>query len=230
MSTPSVPFQRPPFAREIGAFPLFRQETDHTCGPAAVRMVLSYYSLDVSEAEVAERCLTLPTGTLHWGIDAALDEYLAPLRLESELSGMVSERRVIRSLAKDRPVVVLFATSNELSEGEPCLHYGVLIGLDEMRGVVTIANPFGRREELALAPWWERFSLEDRFLPDYGSIAVDLDLLQPRTCFLIHRRTTLSRIMRSIGRWWLRLFGPLRNDCSLGARRRAQFRAPASRS
>jgi hypothetical protein len=166
---------------------VYRQETDHTCGPASMRMVLEKLGRDVPESELAKSALTLPWGTLHWTEASALNAAVRPLGLRADMVADAPDEyaRIRDSIARDRPVVFLWGTDNDFAPGEKCLHYSVLVGIDEKAGTVTIANPFGYLEKVGLADWWRRFSLAPDTLPATGNAAVASGLLKPRTAFFV---------------------------------------------
>ncbi len=53
--------------QNLPSFPYYGQETDHSCGPACVRMALKYLTeTDYGEAEIYNGCQTTPGGTYLW--------------------------------------------------------------------------------------------------------------------------------------------------------------------
>lgn len=66
-------------------------------------------------------------------------------------------------------------------------HYIVLLGIDEKKEIVTIANPFGYKEDMNLNEFWERISLDYKYLHSnllYLPLK-KIGLYRPRTCVII---------------------------------------------
>jgi hypothetical protein len=166
---------------------VYKQETDHTCGPASMRMVLEKLGVNVPESTLAKSALTTPWGTLHWFEASALNKYVKPLGLQASMVSNAPDeyQQIKNSLAQDRPVAFLWAVPDDLAGGVPCLHYSVLTGIDEKAGTVTIANPFGYMQTVPITDWWKRFSLDSQFLPTVGKAGVATGLLKPRTAFIV---------------------------------------------
>lgn len=187
------------FSHEVGDFQgkIYRQLTDHTCGPAAIRMLLLHYGIDVPEGDIAEQCFTLPSGTLHWGADNALDYFLRPIELHSNFTAPTNYKRIKQSIAENHPVLFIYATENDFEQGEKCLHYSLVIGIDEKHEFISIANPFGRIEKLTFDDWWERFTLMERYMPSLEKFAVDIGILKERTSFIVQKRTWYSVLYKN---------------------------------
>ncbi len=171
----------------IKNFPILRQETDHTCGPASARMVLKYFGYEIDESKLALKCLTLPPGTIHWTLKRGFEYYLNKIGYGiymSENEDNIYENIVSEIQAK-RPVVFIYATIDDFHPPNKVIHYGVLIGINEIEKKVLIANPFGKLEEMPIEEWWNRFSLLPQFLTTFQIYLVKLRLLKPRTAFII---------------------------------------------
>ncbi|MFH1538224.1 MAG: C39 family peptidase [bacterium] len=170
-------------------FPVYKQETDHTCGPACVRMTLLHLGMDVPERKIARRCLTFPAGTLHWTLLYAFRYYLRKIGYTVNMVENDPDIycRIIGELAAGRPVPFIFAVIDEFHPPKKVTHYGVVAGINEPAGAISIANPFGRIEEMDLQEWWERFSLYPEHLPPHFKPIVRLGLLKPRTALILKK-------------------------------------------
>lgn len=173
------------FKKELYDFPVFRQQTDHTCGPASVRMVLKYFGKDISEKDIAKKCRTFFFGTLHWTFASGYRYYIEQIGKRSEMIEDISYEEIKKSLERENPVIFLFATIDEFHPPKQTLHFAVIIGIDEVEKKVTIANPFGRIEKMDILEWWDRFSLHPRYTAKMYRAFVKLGLLKPRTAFVI---------------------------------------------
>lgn len=109
--------------------PYFRQEDDTHCGVACVRMVLSFYGIEVAEYESAELCETgwlgntcgeLVQGTIKYGLEAEALENIT--------------RDYLFSLVKDNsPLIVLL---------DPAVLYG---GIEGFGHFVVVTGHEGNR-------------------------------------------------------------------------------------
>jgi len=143
----------------LEGFPLHKQETPYTCGPAAARMVLEYLGHPVAEAEIKRRMRTNPaTGTLPSQEVRGLNEYLAEfktgLKAKTLKGAEVANEVVLQSLRQKLPVIASFLTENFFKPGTLVGHYAVIIGLDPPADEFTLANPFGSIMKIATARFW----------------------------------------------------------------------------
>jgi hypothetical protein len=173
----------------LTGFPVYKQETDHTCGPATVRMILEYLGLRVSEPHLAARCATHPLGTLHWTVRVGFDHFLRKIGYTVKMEGDPPEvyTRIKQSLKQNLPVMFIFAVEDHFHPGKKVTHYGALIGVDEPARTVTFANPFGYIETMDIEEWWGRFSLIPEYMPADQQIAMRIGALKPRTVFRIEK-------------------------------------------
>jgi len=172
---------------EIEGFRIFRQETDHTCGPCAVRMVLLHLGRNVSERRIAALSMTHPLETLPWTLLMGYRKLLKPLGFDvvmSENDRDVYERMIVE-IKENRPVIFVYGTIDDFHPPKKVTHYGIAVGIDEPAGTITIANPFGKLEKMRIEEWWERFSLLPEYAPLAERLAVRLGVLQPRTAFFL---------------------------------------------
>lgn len=175
------------FQHEIKNFPVYRQKTDHTCGPACVRIILQSQGLDIPESKIAARCLTHPWGTLPWTLISGFRSYAEKLGISVDLSENDDNvyDRIKESLQQQKPVMFVYAVIDDFHPPGKVLHYGVLAGVDEPGEVVKIANPFGRIEFMPIGEWWDRFSLLPEYLSFFQRSWVMAGLVKPRTAFFL---------------------------------------------
>ncbi|HME54143.1 MAG TPA: C39 family peptidase [Candidatus Lokiarchaeia archaeon] len=178
------------FSKRLEDFPVYKQETDHTCGPASVRMILEFLGDNEPERRLARNCLTTRIGTLDypmlWGMNRFLKKlgYMARmLRDDPAIYEQIKE-----SLLEGLPVLYVYSTTDAFHPPRKCLHYSAVIGLDEPRDVAIIANPFGLIEEVPLETWWAKFSHEPEEALKLTKVLMQLHLLKPRTAFRIHAK------------------------------------------
>lgn len=101
------------------------------CGPAVIKMVLAYYGVEKSEAEVA--ILSNKDDDLGIG-DADIKRTLEKEGLKVEIKNFASFEDIQAALDKKAPVIVNWMTRgrNDYDEDEVVDgHYSIVIGLDE---------------------------------------------------------------------------------------------------
>ncbi len=112
--------------------PLFRQQTESTCGVAALQSVLHYYGdEDTQEPDVAAALGTDESGTRHW----AIREYAESLGYQARAATGMTVPELAAHIDAGRPVIVLIQAwadgrvdwKNTWENG----HYVVATGYDE---------------------------------------------------------------------------------------------------
>lgn len=109
------------------------QETLHAgmCGPASLKMVLAYYGVEKTEAEVAKECGCDPDlGTDDISIKKAAESYGFKVEIQNE----ASFEDIQYWLDKKVPVIVDWFTRGRADYGDsevPDGHYSVVVGLDK---------------------------------------------------------------------------------------------------
>ncbi|MFC1474708.1 C39 family peptidase [bacterium] len=172
---------------ELENFEVCRQETDHTCGPCAVRMILKYLGRDIDEKKIAALCLTHPLGTLHWTLLAGFRKLLKPLGFSVEMSENDPDiySCIKNGLRNGRPVMFIYGVIDDFHPPKKVTHYGIVTGVDEPAGEIMIANPFGRLERMPIGEWWGRFFLHDDYLPPVEGFFMRFGILKPGTAFIL---------------------------------------------
>ncbi len=175
---------------ELAGFPVYKQETDHTCGPCAVRMTLEYLGLKVDEATIARRSLTHPAGTLPWTLVPGFNSFLSQLGKKAAIVGDAPDayERIVHALQQGIPTIFIYAVTDAFHPPKKVTHYGIAAGIDEPAGTITVANPFGSIDKMPLDEWWDRFSIADEYAPAVEGLAVRLGILKPRTAIFISDR------------------------------------------
>ncbi len=143
----------------LNDFPLHKQETPYTCGPASARMVLEFLGHPVPEYDIAKRMGTMKSlGTMPGQLLGGLNHYLAEFDTGLEAvtlrGGDASESAVAQYLEKGLPVIASFYTENFFKPGTRVGHYAVIIGVDFAKGEFTLANPFGYKEQVDIERFW----------------------------------------------------------------------------
>lgn len=172
---------------ELENFPVYKQETDHTCGPCAARMVLEFLGLEISEPQLARNCLTHPWGTLHWTVARGFDHYAKQLGFRVRMTENAPDvfERMLLNLRRGIPTMFLYAVVDHFHPPNKVMHYGNLTGVNGPDATVTIANPFGIIEKMDLNEWWDRFSLLPEYMSEGQLLLVRAGIVKPRTVFLL---------------------------------------------
>jgi hypothetical protein len=137
-----------PDRKVLPDFPLYKQETPYTCGPASVRMCLAFLGHNLPEKEIAKRMGTSPLfGTGPWQLTPVYNRYLRELKTgltaKDKLGRAATNQVIFDSIKNKRPVIFSWLVENDFRPGTAVGHYCVVIGFDQARREFTIANPFG---------------------------------------------------------------------------------------
>lgn len=158
------------------------QETLHAgmCGPASLKMVLGYYGIEKTEAELALLCGTDPDlGTTDEGIKKAAENFC----LAAEIKNNATFEDIQAWLEKKVPVIVNWFTRGRVDYPEtnvPDGHLSVVVGLDDEN--IYLQDPeIGKLRTLSrhdfLRVWFD-------FKPDHISSWNDMII---RQLIAIHR-------------------------------------------
>lgn len=113
--------------------PYFKQSTNYTCGPASLRMVLSYFDVKTNEKTLAEDLETnSDIGTMHHNMIEGVRR--AGLYCYVNDQATIQELRYL--LGFGAPVIIRFVEPSPKSED----HYGVVVGVN--RFFITIHDPW----------------------------------------------------------------------------------------
>lgn len=133
-------------------FPAFQQETEQTCAPACVRMVLAYYgNTSFSEEELARECKTLP-----FPIGTRLKPVVECFnRLGFQTYSSIESQKDNNGLTFSNYEQFRDFVRSSLKRGEPIIvenvdyggHYKVIIGFDKLsedvqHDILIFADPY----------------------------------------------------------------------------------------
>ena len=112
--------------------PIFRQTDDSRCGPACIKMVLSYYGLEVTEDEVCERCnWTYELGCTDIQMKAAIESYGFKCHVKEDTT--LEDLEYLVSIGV--PVIVNWFSTD-------CGHSSIVVDIDE-QGVYLLDPEIG---------------------------------------------------------------------------------------
>lgn len=126
--------------------PHHSQEEDHTCGPAAVKMVLdALWGVRVDEESLAERLGTrADIGTRQRTITA----FLQGLGLDAQPRHTDTTLADLRGLLRDHVVIVCYWLAPEDTD-----HYAVVTAMDDVH--ITLADPWTGPESRWPLAWFD---------------------------------------------------------------------------
>lgn len=107
--------------------PYFKQESWYTCGPACLRMVLSFFGIARTEAEVMKECDTTELGTTTAKISTAAYKF----DLKSSPLKNANLDDIKNDLRKGRPVIVLIDPSYLYGGISGFGHFIVIVGFSD---------------------------------------------------------------------------------------------------
>ena len=176
----------------IRGFPVRKQKDPYTCGLSSLGSLVSF--LGKRRVEEGE----LPSGFWAARLKAFLPsrfigmfrDYVSDYSIEltnptrEEIPGIFS-----RQLRDGLPVPILYSTRNVLDRERPVyIHYSTVIGIDDRRENVTLANPFGYEEKLRtgdLLDMMEYRNYKDR--PVKVRLALLLGVIKRNSVFMIRK-------------------------------------------
>lgn len=132
--------------------PYFKQDTGYTCGPTSLQMVLAYYGLRESEAQLAKELETeMENGTCHQNmITSALER-----GFHCYVNDNSSLEEIGFLLAHDIPLIVHFLEPTDRED-----HYSVVVGLTGKD--VVLNDPWnGEREHLSRRAFVNRWTCDE---------------------------------------------------------------------
>lgn len=150
------------------------------CGPASLKMVLRYYGIDRSEAELAQLMGT----DAHFGTGAkSLKTEAEKLGLKAEIKDGCTFSDIEKWLDDEVPVIVNWFTSgrNDYPEdiSAPDGHYAVVCGLDDAH--IYLQDPeIGRMRKMQRAVF-------EHVWFDFDGESIEPDTLVVRRIIAIHR-------------------------------------------
>jgi hypothetical protein len=91
--------------------------------------------------------------------------------------------------AIDNPYRKIHGTKNLSLKDIHNPHYIVLLAIDEPRQEVIVANPFGYTQTLPFKEFWERISLDPKYVHAHSiySLLIESGLYIPRSCVIVSK-------------------------------------------
>lgn len=128
--------------------PFFKQNTEHTCGPASLRMTLAYYGTQVSEEELAHE---LQTNSEIGTTTTAMVDIAKKYGFYSHAHDKSTVDELAHLLSLGLPVVVRFVEPDEDED-----HYSVVVAVSDTEVIINDPSN-GERFTLAIQDFEERW-------------------------------------------------------------------------
>lgn len=109
--------------------PYFKQDTDYTCGPTSLQMVLAYYGVQYSEPHLAKKMQTsTETGTC----PVQMSKTAVRLGFHSYVNVDSSFEEIPFLLGLEIPPIIRFVEPDENED-----HYGVVVAADDNKVIIN---------------------------------------------------------------------------------------------
>jgi len=153
----------------IDGIKIVKQKRNNTCGYATAGMLMDYFQGSAIDEDYLfenepfdEKGITF--SKLLEIYKKYLEGYEASL-IREDKDGTL--RIIKQSLSQNIPFQVLHLTENLLGNKEPVLHYAVLVGYDEDKEIITLADPYGFKKTLGKDDFFEAISFRNDYLPEF---------------------------------------------------------------
>jgi hypothetical protein len=139
-------------ALKIDKFPVYKQSYSWSCGPTTISMVCTYLKEPKNEKQVLyiNKITNRKSGMLPKTFERYLRNSLQKYNVEmiSNIPDSEIIRTMYNQLKQGLPVPIYFSTLNYWDKPNYDTHYSAAIGIDLVKGTVTIANAYGFEEEV----------------------------------------------------------------------------------
>lgn len=159
-------------------------EQNVSCGYAVIEMFSDWAEKDITEEKLYNeygKVVTSTGKTFCEEMNKQFPEYTTTMYKYLTNTELID--KVYDSLIDGMPVPFEWAAQYQ---GEWTLHYSLVIGMDIPNNKITVANPYGYIEELALNEFLERTSFEAyEDMPFYFEIAFAFGIFEKNTIFVV---------------------------------------------
>ncbi len=152
----------------IDHFELVQQKRKNTCGYAAATMVLSFLEgQPIDEDYLFENEPLDSLGITFTKLMEVYKKYLKKYKAEIVYGDIGKMSEVIKaSMQAKMPLQIQYLTANLLGDGQPVLHYAVLIGYNDSEETYTIADPYGSIKVIPKSEFFDAISFRNECLPE----------------------------------------------------------------
>ena len=134
--------------------PYFRQKRDYSCGPASLRMILSYFGLEVGEEKLIELCGTNRLGTSRFQIVEAATK----LKFRADTFAELTMEQICDILEANLPIIALIDAGRIYGGISGIGHFVVIVGRMESKVVYhdpVMGQNLVTEEEIFFQAWQE---------------------------------------------------------------------------
>lgn len=172
-------------------FPIRRQQTPYTCGYATIGMISSFLGKQIEEEEIPLGFLfkmmkgLLPSQFIRT-FERCLPDYSIELRTAPK---EIIVETIFQQLKDGIPGPIIYSTVNDFDKPNLVMHYAIVIGIDERKAKVVLANPFGYEEILELEDFLEKMAYRNYTEKPFAiRLALLLGTLKRNSLFVIKNR------------------------------------------
>jgi len=153
----------------IDGIGIVEQKRNNTCGYVTAGMILKYFQdSNINEDYLLENEPFDEKGITFLKLLEIYEKYLEGYDASLIREDRDSTLKIIQqSLGENIPLQVLHLTENLLGNKEPVLHYAVLIGYDEEKEMITLADPYGFNKTIGKDDFFEAISFRNDCLPEF---------------------------------------------------------------
>lgn len=176
---------------KLDNFPIRRQQTPYTCGYATISMISSFLGKQMEEEEIPKGFLfkmvkgLLPSQFIRT-FERCLPDYSIELRTAPK---EVIVETIFQQLKDAIPVPIVYSTVNDFDRPNLVTHYAIVMGIDERKTKVVLANPFGFEEILEIEDFLDKMAYRNYTeKPFKVRIALLLGILKRNMMFVIRKR------------------------------------------
>jgi len=152
----------------IDGIKIVKQKRNNTCGYATAGMILNYFQgLTIDEDFLFEKEPFDEKGITFPKLLEIYKKYLKGYDASLIREDKDGTLQIIKqSLSQNIPFHILYLTENLMGNKEPVLHYAVLIGYDEEKEIITLADPYGFSKTIGKDAFFEAISFRNDCLPE----------------------------------------------------------------
>lgn len=110
--------------KKMPKVPYFRQKRDYSCGPASLRMILSYFGLEIDEEKLIELCGTSRLGTSRFQIVEAATK----VKFRADTFAELTMEQIYDILEANLPIIALIDPGKIYGGISGIGHFVVILG------------------------------------------------------------------------------------------------------
>jgi len=176
---------------KLDNFPIRRQQTPYTCGYAAISMISSFLGKQIEEEEIPKGFLfKIVKGFIPWQFIKTFERYLPDYLIKLRVAPKkIIVETIFQQLKNGIPVPILYSTVNDFDMPNLVIHYAIVIGIDQRKTKVILANPFGYEKVLEIGDFIDKMAFRNyKKKPLKVWLALLLRMVKRNSMFVIRKR------------------------------------------